>query len=802
MGTSQAMLRVKSIVEACEEPVIVVVSALGGVTDLLIKASKEAKSIGASHVSTYGVIIDRHHAVVNEAVPAEKRNEVMAYVDGLLAELGDIFTGVSLIHDLSSHTLDAIVAYGERLSSYILSHVIDGAKLYDSRQFIHTQMQFGKHVLEQESTERDIKAAFPHAIEGVAVVPGFISTDSKGDTTNLGRGGSDYTAAIIAATLDASVLEIWTDVDGFMTADPRAVSTAYVIDRLSFHEAMELCNYGAKVIYPPTIYPVYHKNIPIRIRNTFNPYAPGTYISHDTSVADTKSIKGISSLSNTALVCMSGLGMVGIIGINARIFRALANHGISVSFVSHTASESNSTFSVKAEDADSAVNALKEEFAAEIRMGEISDVSATLGLSMIAIVGENMKNATGIAGKLFNTLARNGVDVLAFVQGISETNISCIIPKDNLKKALNVIHDSFFLSDTQVLHVYLSGTGNVGRRLLGQIRSQHERLLKEKALDIRVVGIANSRKCICDRDGLNLDTYAETLEASGHESSPERICDDIHEMNLFNTVFVDCTSSEEVAGMYTRLLNENVNIVAANKVAASSKYEVYNSLKKLAGKKEAKFLFETNVGAGLPVINTINSMINSGDRILRIEAVVSGTLNYIFNVLSPGKVDLAEAVRMAQKEGFCEPDPRMDLSGMDVIRKIVILARESGYKVDIEDVECEMFLPSGAFTGSVDDFFRVAREYSPEIERMQADAASKGCVLRFVASFEEARLSVGLREIEPSHPFFNLKGSNNVILLTTERYHDQPMMIKGYGAGSDVTAAGVFADIISIANIR
>lgn len=803
MGSPEALAHVKDIVESMGGPVIVVVSALGGITDLLIKASHEAASSSDSHLGTLARIVARHHEVVEGIVPSEKRPAVYVSIAPLLSELENIYTGVSLIHDLSEHTLDTIVAYGERISSIIVASIISGADLYDSRLFIHTCRQFGKHVLDKERTEEDILSTFSDFSNSkkIAIVQGFIATDSKGDITNLGRGGSDYTAAILASALDASELEIWTDVDGFMTADPRAVKRAYVIDRLSFLEAMELCNYGAKVIYPPTIYPVFHKNIPIRIRNTFNPSAAGTFISRHSDTHENKAIKGISSISDTSLVCVSGLGMVGIIGINARIFKALANHGISVSFVSHTASESNSTFSVKSVDADLAVHVLSEEFAPELRMGEITDISARHGLSMIAVVGENTHNATGIAGKLFNTLARNGINVLAFVQGVSETNISCIISREDLKKALNVIHDSFFLSDTQVLHVWLAGVGTVGSRLLDQIRTQHSRLLQQKSLDIRVVGLSNSRHSIYSREGLDLESCLESLSASSDISNPDKILERITEMNLFNSVFVDCTSSPAIAALYPRLLDRHINVVAANKIAASGDYADYAALKRLARAKDVKFLFETNVGAGLPIINTINNLTNSGDKILKIEAVLSGTLNYIFNTLGPD-TDLRQAIEKAQKAGYCESDPRIDLSGKDVVRKIVILAREAGYSVSQEDVDCSLFLPEDAFKGSISDFFEAVDHNAPAVEEMRANAASEGCELRVVAMLDHGHASVTLKKVKKGHPFYNLKGSNNVILLTTERYHDFPMEIKGYGAGAEVTAAGVFADIISIANVR
>ena len=801
VGTVESLGSVKKIVEGCNEPVIVVVSALGGITDQLINTAKLAAQGDKSHLENYSRIVERHNNVISNMVPSDKIDELKSIVNPLLEELGNIYKGVSLIKDLSDRTLDIIVSYGERLSSVIISRIIKDAQHYDSRNFIKTEKQFGKHILDNDTTQKYIHATFDNNNFKVAVVPGFISSDEDGYITNLGRGGSDYTAAILAATLNASVLEIWTDVDGFMTADPRVINNTYVIDHLSFVEAMELCNFGAKVIYPPTIYPVCHKNIPIWIKNTFNPTAPGTCISEERPSPEGKAIKGISSINDTCLITVSGLGMVGIIGINARIFNALAKNGVSVFLVSQASSENNTSFAVKNADADLAVAVLKEEFAVELQSGEISDITPEPNLATVAIVGENMKQSTGIAGKLFNTLGRNGINVIACAQGASETNISFVIDLKNLRKALNVIHDSFFLSETQVLNLFMVGIGNVGQHLLEQIRLQHDNLLKEKALELRVVGISNSRKCVFDRDGIDIANYKERLENSEIVATPENIKNGVLGMNIFNSVFVDCTANEGVASLYADLLSHNVNVVAANKIAASSCYKNYSKLKQIARKKDVKFLFETNVGAGLPIINTINSLINSGDKILRIEAVLSGTLNYIFNVLS-GDISMSRAIKMAKEAGYSEPDPRIDLSGKDVIRKLVILAREAGYAVEQEDVEKHLFIPDDCFEGTIDDFFAKVEDIDADFEEKRANAEKEGLRFRFVARLENGKLDVSLQKVNSSHPFYVLEGSNNVILLTTERYNEYPMVIKGYGAGAEVTAAGVFADIISIANIR
>ncbi len=802
VGTVESLTNVKQIVESIDEKAIIVVSALGGITDKLINTGKLACEGNENYIDCYNEIVERHQNIIKGIVPQQYQEEIYAIVNPLLEELHNIYRGVALIKDLSQRTLNVIVSYGERLSSVIISRIITGAKHFDARNFIKTEQWFNKNIADTELTNKLIHETFDSTEWDIAIVPGFISTDrDSGDITNLGRGGSDYTAAIIAAALDADVLEIWTDVDGFMTADPRVIKNAYVIDHLSFIESMELCNFGAKVIYPPTIYPVFHKNIPIRIRNTFNSSAPGTWITDDPKEYD-KPIKGISSINDTCLITVKGLGMVGVIGVNSRIFNALANNGVSVFLVSQAASENNTSFAVRNADAEVAVKVLREEFATELNTGEITEIFPEYNLATVAIVGENMKNRPGIAGRLFNTLGRNGINVIASAQGSSETNISFVIKLDNLQKALNVIHDSFFLSDQQVLNLFIVGLGNVGRNLVEQIKNQRQSLIENKALKINVVGIANSRKSIFNAEGFNLDEYEALLNSSHTNSSAEEILNNIKNINIFNSVFVDCTASDEIADLYPELLSNHVNVVAANKIAASSPYDNYIRLKQIAHKSDVKFLFETNVGAGLPIINTINALINSGDKILKIEAVVSGTLNFIFNTTNKN-VPLSKAIELAKESGFTEPDPRLDLSGKDVIRKLVILARESGYKVDETDVKQNLFIPQELFGESVDEFLNNLKEkVDAEFEQKRSEAEQRGSQFRFVATLDNGNLSVGIQEVQQFHPFYDLKGSNNVISLTTERYREYPIIIKGYGAGAAVTAAGVFADIISIANIR
>ena len=802
VGSVNSILSVKKIVEAINEPVIVVVSALGGITDKLLNTSTMAAQGNLAYEKELSEIIARHLDVI-EGVIEDRwiRMEVQRQVMRLLDELGNIFKGVYLINDLSPKTSDTIVSYGERLSSLIVSNVIKGAQLFDSRKFIKTVKQFNKHIVDFDETNRLILETF-NPLPKVSLVPGFISSSAEtGEVTNLGRGGSDYTASILASALNASILEIWTDVDGFMTADPRVISSAYVIDRLSFTEAMELCNFGAKVIYPPTIYPVYHKNIPIRILNTFNPAAPGTYISKEKERGGSRAIiKGISSINDTCLITVQGLGMVGVIGVNYRIFKTLAKNGISVFMVSQASSENNTTFAVKNADADLAVQVLNEEFALERAQGDMNDTVAEKDLATVAIVGENMKRTPGIAGKLFGTLGRAGISVIACAQGASETNISFVIKLKYLRKALNSIHDSFFLSEYKVLNLFIAGIGTVGGNLLEQIRIQRPKLMEQNGLKLNVVGISNSKKARILREGINLDNYREELRLHGEDSNPQHLCDEILKMNIFNSVFVDCTASPDVAALYGTLMNNNVSVVAANKEAASSPYENYIKLKETARHRDIKFLFETNVGAGLPIINTMNDLINSGDHILKLEAVLSGTLNFIFNTIS-ADIPFSKAIQMAKESGYSEPDPRIDLCGKDVIRKLVILAREAGYRVEQSDVKRNLFIPESFFEGTLDDFWRQVQTLDGHFEQQRQQLEAEGKHFRFVARMENGACEVGLQAVDSHHPFFDLEGSNNIIMISTERYHEYPMIIKGYGAGADVTAAGVFADIISIANI-
>lgn len=801
VGSVESILSLKAIVEkeAQKQPIIVVVSALGGITDKLIATSVLAQKGDEAWKDEFQAMVERHHKMIDTIITdPRKREQLFNIVDSLFEQLRSIYFGVYLIHDLSKKTQDAIMSYGERLSSNIVATLVQGAKWYDSREFIKTVRKNHKNTLDSELTNRLVRRTFSD-LQRISLVPGFISKDRDTDEiTNLGRGGSDYTAAIIAAALDAEILEIWTDVDGFMTADPRVIKTAYTIKELSYIEAMELCNFGAKVVYPPTIYPVCVKNIPIRVKNTFNPDGEGSIIKQKVANND-KPIKGISSINGTTLITVAGLSMVGVIGVNRRIFTALADNGISVFMVSQASSENSTSIGVRDQDAAEAVEVLNCEFAKEIETGAMYPMHAENGLATIAVVGENMKNTPGIAGKLFGTLGRAGISMIACAQGAPQTNISFVVKSEHLRKALNAIHDSFFLSEYKVLNLFVCGVGTVGGQLLEQIHNQYEELKRTKRLKLNVVGIATSKKALFNSDGIDLANYRELL-ADANESNESKLRDAIIEMNCFNSVFVDCTASKEVAEIYQPLLEHNISVIAANKIAASSSYEKYARLKETALARGVFFRYETNVGAGLPIIGTINDLRNSGDVILKIEAVLSGTLNFIFNEIS-ADVTISEAVRRAKEQGYSEPDPRIDLSGKDVIRKLVILAREAGYKVEKTDVEAHLFIPDEFFEGSIDEFWKNLPKLDADFEARRKQLDADGKRWRFVATFDHGKLSVALKEVDRTHPFYNLQGSNNIVALTTERYREYPMLIQGYGAGASVTAAGVFANIMSIANI-
>ena len=810
VGSVKSILSLKKIVEteARTQPVVVVVSALDGITDKLIATSKLAQQGDEHYREEFDAMVTRHHQMIEAIIQDDKKRiDLFNNVDQLFDQLKSIFYGVYLIHDLSEKTADTIVSYGERLSSHIVAAMVKNGVRMNSRDFIRTWDKEGKHVVDADLTTELVKEAFKDINDkNIYVVPGFIARDRDShETTNLGRGGSDYTAAIIAAVLNAEVLEIWTDVDGFMTADPKVIKSAYTINELSYVEAMELCNFGAKVIYPPTIYPVCVKNIPIKVKNTFNPEHPGTLIKEKID-DDLKPIKGISSIKGTSLITVTGLSMVGVIGVNRRIFTTLANKGISVFMVSQASSENSTSIGVRDEDAEAAAEVLNAEFAKEIETGAMFPMQVESGLATIAIVGENMKQTPGIAGKLFGTLGRSGISVIACAQGASETNISFVVDGRFLRKSLNVLHDSFFLSEYKVLNLFICGIGTVGGMLLEQIRTQQQFLMQTKRLKLNVVGISDVDNFVLDRDGIDLDNYEKILRA-GFAANTDHMRDEIVKMNIFNSVFVDCTASRQIAALYQTFLEHNISVVAANKIAASSDYDSYLKLRQTARDRGVWFRYETNVGAGLPIIGTINDLCNSGDKILKIEAILSGTLNFIFNEIA-ADVPFSETVRRAKEQRYSEPDPRIDLSGTDVIRKLVILTREAGYKVEQADVEKHLFVPDSYFEGSIDDFWAKLPELDADFEARRKVLEAENKRWRFVATMEadennpsSFKTSVALKEVPYGHPFYGLEGSNNIVLLTTERYKEYPMLIQGYGAGAAVTAAGVFANIMSIANI-
>jgi aspartokinase/homoserine dehydrogenase 1 len=798
VGTPECILKVKSIVESQVEPSIVVISAFQGVTDQLIKVSKLAMERDDSYKDMLSGIEQRHYQAVKELFRVNQQSNILAGIKVLINELEETLHGVFLLQDLPAKTHDTIVSFGERLSSFIISLKINDAYLVEIRDLIKTDSQYGKaHVLFTQSYP--LIAEHFKSLQKYAVVPGFIASNEKGETTTLGRGGSDYTAAIIAAGVDASVLEIWTDVDGFMTADPRKVEKAYAIESLSYAEAMELSHFGAKVLYTPTIHPVLEKRIRIHIKNTLSPEKKGTAIGMQEIVPSQSPIKGISSIDHVDLVTIQGSGMVGVTGTSMRLFTALAGRNINIILITQASSEYSISFAIHPDATQDAEQAIREEFNHEIEIIHSLRILVEKDLSVIAIVGEGMRHTPGISAKLFQAMGRNGINVIAIAQGSSELNVSVVISNHSLRKAMNVIHEGFFLSHYRELHLFLVGVGTVGSRLLNQIRSQQDKLLSDHHLKVNLIGLSNSKKMIIDHNGIDIESYADLL-SEGQPSDLQIFTNRIAELNLRNSVFIDCTAAAEVAESYKHHFNNYVSVVTANKIACSSAYENYRDLKNTAQAKGVKFIFETNVGAGLPIINTMNDLMKSGDRILELEAVLSGTLNYIFNTLDKDK-PLSDVIRQAKELGFSEPDPRIDLSGVDVIRKLIILSRESGYKIEEKQVKVSPILPRECFEGDIEEFWQKVSNYNDEFEQKRAALEKNNQKWRFVARLKNGKASVSLAEVGVDHPLYHLEGSNNIIMITTERYKEHPMIIKGYGAGAEVTAAGMFADVIRIANI-
>jgi bifunctional aspartokinase / homoserine dehydrogenase 1 len=780
---------------------IVVVSALGGITDSLLLCANSAADGDENYMESLKVIEQRHLDTVRELIPVTSQSSILSMVKKTCNELEDILKGIFLLRELSARTKDCVLSFGELLSSRILSaglNVQDGLNTWkDSRDLITTDSRFNYAVVDFAETRRKMITYFQQNPAALYIVPGFIASDMQGITTTLGRGGSDYTAAIYGSALDCKGIEIWTDVSGMMTADPRLVSNARVIPDISYQEAMELSHFGAKVIYPPTLQPVMSKGIPVWIKNTFAPGDPGTLIEKISSTPG-NSIRGISSIHRIALLSLEGSGMIGIPGFSKRLFESLSRQQINVILITQASSEHSICVGVNNSQAAIAKVSIDETFAPEIKAGTVLPLIVEEELAIVALVGDNMKSHPGISGKLFGVLGRNGINVRAIAQGSSERNISAVISTKDVKKAVNVLHEEFFEATYKQLNLFITGTGNVGKRLIHQLAQQKRFLQDQLRLQVRVTGLANSRRMLVQEEGIDLNKWQTDLDNAEPMQLTEFI-KIIHSKNLRNSVFVDVTANKEVAMGYEHLLQKSISVVACNKIASSSPYSYYRRLKDLSKEFNAAYFFETNVGAGLPVIGTLNDLLHSGDKIRKIEAVLSGTLNFVFNHYD-GKSKFASVVKQAQDEGYTEPDPRLDLSGTDVMRKIMILAREAGNAIEMEDISNHMFLPASCMEGSVEDFYEAMEKEELHFKKLFDRAASEGKKLKFVATYENGKASVGLQHIGPAHDFFHLYGKDNIVLFYTDRYPEQPMVIKGAGAGAEVTASGVFADIIRAAN--
>jgi aspartokinase/homoserine dehydrogenase 1 len=792
----ERVTQVVNIIDKNKNHVVVVLSAFGNTTDDLIYASNLAKKKDSNYLKVFDDIKKTHIDIVGNILKEDRK--VLIEIKNILKDLENFLKGIFLIGEYTSKTLDYVMSFGERLSSYIISNTIDNAMFLDSRDFIKTDDNFGNANVNIPKTYDLIRKKIK--LVKHIIVGGFISSNDFGDTTTLGRGGSDYTASLIAGALKADILEIWTDVDGFMTADPKKVSKAYAIKHLNYEEAMELSHFGACVIYSATIKPALKNNIPIKIKNSYNPDFIGTDITKDLDKKYDKVIKGISSIDNIDLITLKGLGLIGISGMSMRLFSALSKKNINVIMTTQASSEYSISIAISNIYTNLALIAIKDEFLSEIEFKSEIKLSIERSLSILAIVGKNMKNTPGVSGVLFATLGKNGINVIATSQGSSELNISVVIKQKDLKKALNIVHESFFLSKHKEIHLHILGVGTVGSCLIKQIESQKDYLLKKHKLKINIVSLANSKSMLIDSFDLSEQNYRSRLKNQSQVLDLNKFVKTIVKLNLRNSVFIDCTASKEVSDKYYDVLKSYINVVSANKIACSSSYDLYQKLNKTAQDFGVKFIYETNVGAGLPIIKTIKDLKNSGDRILKIEAVLSGTLNFIFNTLS-SNVKLSEAIKMAQENGFSEPDPRIDLSGVDVVRKILILARESGYVLEKEDVVMNPFLPAECFEGNLENFWKTIKKYDLEFEEKRKILQKNNKVWRYIARLDNGKCFVKLSEIDISHPAYDLKGSNNIISITSSRYSKEPMVIKGYGAGADVTAAGVFANIIEIVNL-
>lgn len=800
-GTSVAnaanIKKAKDIVRSKSgDKIVVVVSALGGVTDLLLECGTLAARGETCYKETLQKLTERHLTTVKELLPLNNQSSVLSFVMQQFNEVEDICNGVYLLQDFTDRTKDRILSYGELISSQVISSFFTSegmnSQWADSRKLIRTNSAFTKAVVDFDTTEKAFRDFIAINDSNLFVLPGFIATDEKDNTTTLGRGGSDYTAAIAGAALDAKVVEIWTDVSGMMTADPRVVANAKAITNISYHEAMELSHFGAKVIYPPTIQPLMNKSIPVWIKNTFNPVDEGTVI--QSTHRGGEIITGISSINGLALLLLEGSGMVGIPGFSKRLFEALAANGINVILITQASSEHSICVGVNESLADKAKVIIDTAFSFEIEKEKVNPLNIERELSIVALVGDKMKSHPGISGRMFSTLGKNGVNVRAIAQGSSERNISAVISTADIRKALNVLHEEFFETTYKQVNLFIAGTGNVGSKLLAQIAQQQTYLQENMLLQVRVVGLANSRKMTFNDEGIDLNNWKEVL-AEGETSDLPRFIEIMQNKNLRNSVFVDITANETVAMAYDKVFEKSVSIVACNKIACSASYGYYRKLKEAARDHNVSFLFETNVGASLPIIGTLNDLLRSGDSITKIEAVLSGTLNFVFNNYN-GERSFAEVVRQAQDEGYTEPDPRLDLSGKDVMRKIMILAREAGEQLEMGAITNHSFMPESCMKGSVEDFYKAMEKEEAHFKKLYDEAAAAGKKLKFVATYENGKASVGLKHIDPAHDFYHLYGKDNIVMFYTNRYIDQPMVVKGAGAGAEVTASGVFADII------
>lgn len=778
--------------------IVVVVSALGGTTDTLLDCAKLASEVNEVYVSKLISLEERHIQCIQELIPISNQSRLLADIKQHFNELEDICKGIYLLGELSAATKDRVVSFGELMSAKMVAAKFQSlginTAMADARDLIITDDHFTNAHVNFSVTNALIEQYFAHNAHDVTVVPGFIASNANGKTTTLGRGGSDYTAAIVAAALQADNLEIWTDVSGMMTADPRLVSNARAIPKISYQEAMELSHFGAKVIYPPTIQPVMAKDIKVWIKNTFAPADEGTLIERS-SASDGSNIRGISSINDLVLLSLEGSGMIGIPGFSKRLFEALANEKVNVILITQSSSEHSICVGIERANTKKAKEAIDQCFAYEIETGKVDPLIQEFDLSVIALVGDNMKNHTGISGKMFGALGRNGVNIRAIAQGSSERNISAVIPSKDVKKAVNVLHEEFFETTDKQIHLFIVGLGNVGSKLIAQIQQQQQYLHDNLRLNIKVAGIANSRKMLFDDEGINLRNWKEQLQQQGENMSISHFIETILQKNLRNTVFADVTANKEIAHSYSSLLEKSISVVACNKIACSSPFDYYKQLKNLAKEFNAGFYFETNVGAGLPVIGTLNDLLRSGDQVNKIAAVLSGTLNFVFNNYDGSKT-FAEVVKQAQDEGYTEPDPRLDLGGTDVMRKILILAREAGQQLDMEDIANHSFMPPSCMEGSVADFYEQMAKHENHFKSLLQKANEAGTKLKFVATYDNGKASVGLQQIPPQHDLYHLYGKDNVVLFYTNRYVEQPLVVKGAGAGAEVTASGIFADII------